>query len=135
MYHARTYNFTFLSERRINGYLPPATLSHELLTGLLKKEMHFNGVVVSDAMTMAGFRGWYKNDLEGQVASFLAGVDILLWPSYEYMDTVEVRIQRGEIPMERLDDAVRRVWAMKERFGLLNKNRELIRPVSAEEKS
>lgn len=40
---------------------------------------------------MAGFRGWYKNDLEGQVASFLAGVDILLWPSYEYMDTVEVR--------------------------------------------
>ena len=59
--------------------------------------------------------------MEGQVASFLAGVDILLWPSYEYMDTVEVRIQRGEIPMERLDDAVRRVWAMKERFGLLNK--------------
>lgn len=32
--------------------------------------MHFNGVVVSDAMTMAGFRGWYKNDLEGQIASF-----------------------------------------------------------------
>lgn len=125
----------FYQKERINGYLPPATLSHEILTGLLKKEMHFNGVVVSDAMTMAGFRGWYKNDLEGQVASFLAGVDILLWPSYEYMDTVEVRIQRGEIPMERLDDAVRRVWAMKERFGLLNKNRELIRPVSAEEKA
>ena len=125
----------FYQKEKINGYLPPATLSHELLTGLLKKEMHFNGVVVSDAMTMAGFRGWYKNDLEGQVASFLAGVDILLWPSYEYMDTVEVRIQRGEIPMERLDDAVRRVWAMKERFGLLNKNRELIRPVSAEEKA
>ena len=40
------------------------------IDGLLKKEMHFNGVVVSDAMTMAGFRGWYKNDLEGQVASF-----------------------------------------------------------------
>ena len=89
----------FYQKEKINGYLPPATLSHELLTGLLKKEMHFNGVVVSDAMTMAGFRGWYKNDLEGQVASFLAGVD------------------------------------MKERFGLLNKNRELIRPVSAEEKA
>lgn len=51
------------------------------------------------------------------------------------MDSVEVRIQRGEIPMERLDDAVRRVWAMKERFGLLKKNRELIRPISAKEKS
>lgn len=122
-------------KERINGYLPPATLSHELLTDLLKKEMRFDGVVVSDAMTMAGFRGWYKNDLEGQVASFLAGVDILLWPSYEYMDTLEIRIRRGEIPMERLDDAVRRVWAMKERFGLLKKDRELIRSVSAEEKN
>lgn len=70
MYHARTYNFTFLSERRINGYLPPATLSHELLTGLLKKEMHFNGVVVSDAMTMAGFRGWYKMIWKGKLPAF-----------------------------------------------------------------
>jgi len=33
----------FYQKERINGYLPPATLSHELLTGLLKKEMHFNG--------------------------------------------------------------------------------------------
>lgn len=119
---------------KMNGFFPPATLSYELLTELLKTEMGFKGVIVSDAMTMGGFRGWYKNDLEGQIASFLAGVDVLLWPSYEYMDTVEVRIKRGEIPMERLNDAVQRVWAMKERFGLLKKDRELIRPLTSEEK-
>ncbi len=119
---------------KLNGFFPPATLSHELLTDLLKKEMGFKGVIVSDAMTMGGFRGWYENDLEGQIASFLAGVDVLLWPSYEYMDSVEVRIRRGEIPMERLDDAVQRVWAMKERFGLLKKDRELIRPLTDNEK-
>lgn len=119
---------------KLNGFFPPATLSHELLTDLLKKEMGFKGVIVSDAMTMGGFRGWYENDLEGQIASFLAGVDVLLWPSYEYMDSVEVRIRRGEIPMERLDDAVQRVWAMKERFGLLKKDRELIRPLTDDEK-
>lgn len=119
---------------KLNGFFPPATLSYELLTNLLKKEMGFKGVIVSDAMTMGGFRGWYENDLEGQIASFLAGVDVLLWPSYEYMDSVEVRIRRGDIPMERLDDAVQRIWAMKERFGLLKKDRELIRPLTNDEK-
>ena len=116
------------------GFYPPATLSKELLTDLLKEKMGFEGVIVSDAMTMAGFRGWYKTNLEGEIQSFLAGTDILLWPSYEYMDTVEQRILNGEIPMERLDDAVRRIWAMKERFGVLASDRQLIRPVTEEEK-
>ena len=84
-------------------------------------------------MTMAGFRGWYEDRLEGEIQSFLAGVDILLWPSYQYMDTLEARITRGEIPMERLDDAVGRVWAMKERFGLLSPDRKLLRALTADE--
>lgn len=119
---------------KIDGFYPPATLSKELLTDLLKVKMGFQGVIVSDAMTMAGFRGWYKTNLEGEIQSFLAGTDILLWPSYEYMDTVEQRILNGEIPMERLDDAVRRIWAMKERFRLLASDRQLIRPVTEQEK-
>lgn len=120
--------------QKINGMYPPATLSKELLTNLLKGEMGFKGVIVSDAMVMGGFRGWYKNSLEGEIESFKAGVDVLLWPSYAYMDTLEVRIKRGEIPMSRLDDAVQRVWALKERFGLLKKDHSLIREVSPLEK-
>jgi beta-N-acetylhexosaminidase len=121
-------------KKKINGQFPPATLSKELLTNLLKGEMHFKGVIISDAMVMGGFRGWYDSPLESEIESFKAGVDMLLWPSYEYMDTLEVRIKRGEIPMSRLNDAVQRVWALKERFGLLKKDRELIREVSAAEK-
>jgi beta-N-acetylhexosaminidase len=119
---------------KINGFTPPATLSHELLTDLLKGEMGFKGVVVSDAMTMGGFGGYFRTRLEGEIQSFIAGVDILLWPSYEYMDTLEARITRGEIPMQRLDDAVRRVWALKERFGILDMNRQLIQPLTAADK-
>ncbi|MES1160788.1 MAG: glycoside hydrolase family 3 N-terminal domain-containing protein, partial [Bacteroidota bacterium] len=122
-------------KEKINGFCPPATLSKELLTNLLKGEMGFKGVVVSDAMVMGGFRGYFDDQLEGQVQSFLAGVDVLLWPSYTFMDTVEARINRGEIPMARLDDAVQRVWALKQRFGLLDKKRELIRSLSAAEKA
>lgn len=60
----------FYQKEKINGYLPPATLSHELLTGLLKKEMHFNGVVVSDAMTMAGFGAGIKMIWKGKLPAF-----------------------------------------------------------------
>jgi beta-N-acetylhexosaminidase len=85
-------------------------------------------------MVMGGFRGWYDSPLESEIESFKAGVDVLLWPSYTFMDTLESRINRGEIPIERLNDAVRRVWALKERFGLLKKDRDLVRDMTVEEK-
>lgn len=122
-------------KERLHGFPPPATLSKELLTGLLKGEMGFKGVIVSDAMTMGGFRGWYPDRMEGEIQSFLAGVDVLLWPSYDYLDEVERRIQQGTIPLERLDDAVSRVWAMKHRFGLLADGGALLRPLSAVEQA
>lgn len=118
-----------------NGRYLPATLSKELLTDLLKGEMGFKGVVVSDAMVMGGFRGWYDSVLEGEIESFMAGVDVLLWPSYEFMDTVEARIIRKEIPIERLNDAVSRVWNFKKGLGLMNKDLKLIEPMSAEQKT
>ena len=121
-------------KEKLNGLYPPATLSKELLTNLLKGEMGFNGVIVSDAMVMGGFRGWYRSPIEGEIQSFLAGVDAMLWPSYEFMDTLEARIERGEIPMSRLDDAVSRVWAMKERFRLLTKSYQAIHEISKNEK-
>ena len=71
-------------KEKINGLFPPATLSKELLTGLLKNEMGFKGVIVSDAMVMGGFRDWYPDQLEGEIQSFLAGVDLMLWPSYSF---------------------------------------------------
>lgn len=122
----------YQKEKRDGHYLP-ASLSKELLTNLLKKEMGFKGVIVSDAMTMAGFRGWYKNQLEGEIESFKAGVDVLLWPSYEFMDTLEVRINRGEIPIERLNDAFARVWTLKEKLGILDKKRQLIKDLTKED--
>jgi len=91
-------------------------------------------VIITDAVVMGGIRGYYESDLENEIQGFLAGADMLLWPSYAFMDSVEARINRGEIPMERLDDAVSRVWAMKERFGILDANRKIIREMSAQEK-
>lgn len=126
-------SFPAYEKEKINGFSPPATLSKELLTDLLKGKMRFKGVIVSDAMVMGGFRGWFSNDMEGQIQSFKAGVDVLLWPDYGYLDEMEKRIKSGEVPMNRLDDAVRRIWVLKERFGILQRNQPAIKTMTTQE--
>ena len=113
--------FPAYQKEKKEGVLLPASLSEELIQGLLKDKMQFKGAVMSDAMNMGGAAGYYENELETSIEAFKAGVDLVLWPSLKYMDSVEVRIKRGEIPMSRLDDAVERIWAVREHFGLLKK--------------
>ncbi len=127
--------FPAYQKETYNGNLLPATLSKEIITDLLKKEMNFKGVVISDALNMGGAAGYYPNELETSIKCFEAGVDLMLWPSLEFMDTLEARILRGEIPRQRLDDAVQRIWAMKERFGLLDEKNQLFDKLTADKKN
>ena len=113
--------FPAYQKETLGGINPPATLSKELMTDLLKGKMKFNGVIMSDALNMGGVGGYYKNQMETAVESFKAGVDLVLWPDLAYMDTVEARIIRGEIAMSRLDDAVERIWGVREKYDLLKK--------------
>lgn len=128
--HIRLTNY---QKEKVNGELPPATLSKELID-LLKNDMKFDGVVLSDALDMGGFMQYYPSDVESQVACFEAGCDMLLWPDEVYMDSVEAKIMRKEIPMARLDDAVKRVWALKKKLGVLDEKYEIFKPMSQEEK-
>lgn len=112
----------------------PATLSKELITDLLKGEMGFEGIVVTDALGMGGFAGWYPNKEISELESFKAGCDMMLWPSAEYPDNLEKAILSGEIPMSRLDDAVTRILRVKEKRGLFNEGREMFRELSEEDK-
>lgn len=117
--------FPAYQTKKLKGVLPPATLSDELMVDLLKKEMKFNGVIMSDALNMGGVGGYYANELETSIETFKAGVDMVLWPSFAYMDSVEARINRGEIPMSRLNDAVERIWGVREKFDLLDKKEDI----------
>ncbi len=126
-------SFPDYQKELLNGEYLPATLSHELMTVLLKTQLGFQGVIVSDALNMAGIYGYYENQLETEIESFKAGTDILLWPSLAFMDTAEARILRGDIPMSRLDDAVSRVWNLKHKLGLLEKDYQPILPISEDE--
>ena len=113
---------SYQKEKLPNGTYPPATLSHELITNLLKKEMGFGGVVVTDALGMGGFNGNYPSRTQSQIESFKAGCDMMLWPQADYADKMEDAVKNGYISMERLDDAVSRILKMKERLGLFSRD-------------
>ena len=119
----------------LHGMPLPATLSKELITDLLKGEMGFEGIVVTDALGMGGFAGWYPNKGISEIESFKAGCDMMLWPSEDYADNLEKAILSGEVPMERLDDAVTRILRVKEKRGLFDESREMFYELSEEEKT
>lgn len=108
--------------QRHNGMYLPATLSQELVTNLLKGEMGFKGVTVTDALDMCGFMGFYDSLEQGEIESFKAGYDMMLWPSANYVKNMTEAVENGYIPMERLDDAVTRILEMKEKLGLFDQD-------------
>lgn len=126
--------FPAYQTKKLKGLLPPASLSEELMVGLLKEKMKFNGVIMSDALNMGGCGGYYPNIAETAIECFKAGVDIVLWPELSYIDTVEARIKRGEIPMSRLNDAVERIWGVREKYNLLSKKEKVCYELSEQEK-
>ena len=102
-----------------------ATTSKAVVTGLLKEEMGFKGIVVTDALDMAGLTRLYANDVgRAAVEAFKAGNDLLIIPAdldASYRDMV-LAVKSGEISRERLDESVRRILELKAALGL-NRNR------------
>jgi len=99
----------------------PATVSPKILTDLLRSQLGFDGIIVSDALIMAGFTGW-ADYTERIIQAFNAGVDVLLWPGKAYLGLMERAIEDGRITEARLDEAVARILAFKERQGLFGQD-------------
>ena len=101
----------------------PASLSKELLNGLLREKLGFNGLVISDATTMAGFDAAMPRD-KAVPCSIAAGCDMFLFSKnldedYAYM---QQGIEDGIITPERLDEAVARILALKASLRLHEKD-------------
>ncbi|MGQ0543278.1 MAG: glycoside hydrolase family 3 protein [Blastocatellia bacterium] len=101
----------------------PATLSSKIQTDLLRKEMGFKGLIVSDAMSMSGLTLYFTQE-EAGVRAFLAGTDILEKPADvdAMLRGLKAAVASGRIPIERLDESVTRQLAWKHELGLF-KNR------------
>lgn len=103
------------------GELRPGTVAPNVLTGILRDSLAFDGLVVTDALDMGGIAGTYGPD--ASVRAFLAGADLLLQPTDPAAAIVamEAAVARGEITAERLDASVRRVLQAKRDLGLFTR--------------
>ena len=118
--------FPFIDNTKKNGRYVPATLSKKILTDLLKGEMGFKGVVITDDVWMRSVSTYCDDDLSKvYVECIKAGNDMVLGVKDFYFDVIEDAVNRGEIPMERIDDACQRVLDLKEKIGLFDDNYEL----------
>jgi len=98
----------------LTGDTVPATLSPRLIQGLLREELGFQGLVVTDALRMGGIVRGYGN-AQAAVQAVHAGADVLLMPPDipTAIDAVVAAVERGEISRERIDRSVRRLLRAK----------------------
>ncbi len=103
----------------------PATLSQSIITGLLRHDLQFDGVVITDDMQMKAIANYYglANAL---TMSINAGVDMLIFGNQlvdklqdpkELIDIIEQKVILGEIPEQRINEAYQRIIRMKQSLG------------------
>lgn len=105
----------------VNGV--PATFSYNVVTRLLKNEIGFDGLVVTDALNMQALTNQYSQKQIG-VLSIQAGNDILLFPSNEkeMIDGIVEAVNTGRLSEERINESVRKILKVKKWLDL-DKNR------------
>jgi len=101
-----------------SGMVRPGTVAPNVLTGILRDSLGFQGMIVTDALNMAGVADAYG--AEAGVRAFLAGADLLLQPAdpRAAIDAMERAVASRQITPERLDTSVRRVLEAKRALGL-----------------
>jgi beta-N-acetylhexosaminidase len=103
------------------GQVRPGTVAPNILTGVLRDSLGFRGLVVTDALNMAGVASAYG--ARAAVLAFQAGADLLLQPAdpVATIDAMAAAVDRGEISTERLDRSLRMVLETKRALGLFTR--------------
>lgn len=100
----------------------PATLSRKILTGLLRDQLGFGGVIVTDCLEMNAISETI-GVARGSVEAIKAGADLVLVShrlerQIAALEAVHEAVMTGEIPESRIDEAARRIWTLKQLRGL-----------------
>lgn len=98
----------------------PATLSYKIATGILRDELKFEGVAITDSFEMESIADNYSVD-DAVVMSVKAGIDMILQPKdmASAVNSIEQAVADGELSEDRIDESVRRILTLKESRGLL----------------
>ncbi|MDA3950021.1 MAG: glycoside hydrolase family 3 protein [Spirochaeta sp.] len=104
----------------LTGDATPATLSRDITTGLLREHLGFEGVIITDALTMAALTNSYTTR-EIPLRAIAAGADILLRPAdtrQAYREIIAA-LERGDLTIARIEESVRRILLLKVGRGLI----------------
>jgi len=101
----------------------PASLSSKIVTGILRNQMGFQGVIMTDSLTMAGVSAYYTTQ-QAAVLAVEAGSDIIMGadsPSSvaTMVQGIEKAISTGDISKQRIDQSIFRILMLKYQMGLL----------------
>lgn len=106
----------------ITGDLTPASMSGEIVTGILRQQLGFDGLVITDSLAMGAVINEYDS-AEAAIRAIEAGCDILLGPEnfQEAFDAVLTAVETGRISEQRIDESVCRILTQKKTYGLLDR--------------
>lgn len=96
----------------------PASLSYEMITEILRKKLHFGGIIITDALNMGAISENYSSG-EAAIMAVEAGVDMLLMPAdfHTAYEAVLNGVRDGKISEERIDESVVRILRAKRKMG------------------
>ena len=104
----------------VTGNRVPATMSYEIVTQILKKDLGFSGLVITDSLQMGAITDSY-NSVEAAVTALKAGCDILLMPNDlpSAFDGVRAAVEDGTLSEQWLNETVERILKFKQLHGIL----------------
>ncbi|GGF94499.1 beta-N-acetylhexosaminidase [Paenibacillus abyssi] len=110
----------------------PATLSRKVLTGLLRDELGFDGVIISDAFTMKAISEHF-GEAEAVKMAVSAGADIILMPRDvdAAFQSLAAAVEQGEISEQAIDRAVKRILLLKQKYKLFDRQPNLQSKIQA----
>lgn len=102
----------------------PSSLSYKLVTGILRQDLGFQGVIVTDSLTMEGIAAFYTEP-QAAVLAIKAGCDLLMGAASPddvaaMVQGIKQAISAGQLSVQRIDESVRRILMLKFQAGLLH---------------
>lgn len=115
---------TATSRKDGSAIMLPATLSSRVLSEILRNQLKFRGVIITDALNMKAIADNFGSE-EAAVMSIQAGADILLMPPkpYEAVAAIRKAVTKGTLSKERIDDSVRRILQLKLAYKIMDAKR------------
>lgn len=110
-----------ISAPKVTGNEEPASVSKAMITDVLRRELGYEGIVITDAMNMGAITGQYKSG-EAAVKAIVAGADIVLMPENfkEAYEGVLDAVAEGTLTEQRIDESVCRILEIKQKISCRN---------------